>query len=380
MAATIRTVGTGKTYATIQAAINASSSGDIILVYAGGVANVYDENVAVGAGKVYTIIGMVANRGITITHSSGVVVNLMTAYPHHFENFKVVATGAATYALDAYSQGHYQMIINCEFVGGSSAAARGYVGTRFYNCLARDSAGDGFQSNQDMQCFNCTSVDNGANGFNCSNARLINCLAAGNTTKDFVSGAMYYCVSEDATAAGVLGVTGFDTADFVDYAGNDFRLKAAVIGSTKAEMNGYPYVRFDELNFTRSTTTNKIYAGWHDPHPANASLELSGTFTATLHTSQNAIVIDMSGLAQSGGVKWRFAVRAGASPVGVEESYFMSECPIDKTSWEIMQNSDGTQIKAGTYYITIGAENANGTNWLGTAVAVTAWGYLEEAD
>jgi len=264
----ILTVGTGKTYATISAANTAASSGDTIAVYSNAT-NIYTENVDVQ--KCLQIVGMVANRGLTITQSLGIVVQFSFTGAVRgacFENFKVVATGTATMAVDAWYSAYALTIRNVEMVGGTTAACRGYIATRYINCLARDAA-VGFYTDQICYFLNCTAVDNTTYGFQGGNTAICYlCISAGNGTADYYQIPAYSSLntSADGTAPGSGSVTGFLTSDFVDYAGNDFRIRDGARFSTLARFLGYPRYPFDAFGQLKKAL-GYVYAGWHDPDP-----------------------------------------------------------------------------------------------------------------
>jgi hypothetical protein len=71
-------------------------------------------------------------------------------------------------------------------------------------------------------------------------------------------------VSSDLTAPGSGTRTGFNNANFVNYAGDDFRLAAA--GENGANIDGWPLVREDYLGNLRERDTLIFYAGAHDPY------------------------------------------------------------------------------------------------------------------
>jgi hypothetical protein len=376
----ILTVGTGTTYSTISAAMTAASSGDTIAAYSNAT-NTYTENVAVQ--KVLQIIGMAPGRGITITAASGIVVQFsgsLNSYGSFFENFRVLATGTATMAVDAWYAAYALTIRDIEAAGGTTAAFRGYANTRFINCLVRDAA-VGFWTDQSAVFLNCVAVDNTTYGFQGgSSGNCVLCIGAGNGTADFYQAVIYSCLntSADATAPGAGSVTGFLTSDFVDYAGNNFRLKASVKDTTKARFAGYPRYPRDGFGGERQTA-GIVYAGWSDPDPVGACI-LSGTFAATKHSSQNQVVLNLTGLTQSGGLFWVMALRAGSTPVGSEETYLTQfRWPVATTAPTFMQNIDSSQVNDDALlYITIGVENSAGTRtWLGgTAVTITPHSYL----
>ena len=277
----VLTVGTGKTYATISAAVTAASSGDTIAVYANAT-NTYTENVD-ASSKLLQIIGMVPNRGVTITAASGTVVKFSVSFNSggsYFENFKVVATGTAGIGVDAWYAAYALVIRDIEAVGGTTAAIRGYISTKLINCLARDAA-VGFWTDQLVTFLNCTAVDNTTYGFQGgNNAHCIMCIGAGNGTADFyqIGSRTYLNASADGSAPGAGSVTGFLTSDFVDYAGDDFRLKSSVKDTTKAKFDGYPRYPYDGFGQGKKTG-GVIYAGWFDPDPLVATKPSAPTIT-----------------------------------------------------------------------------------------------------
>jgi len=278
----ILTVGTGKTYATISAAITASSSGDIIEVYA-TTGNIYTETITT-ATKALQIVGMVANRVITITNNVATVVTLQnTTGAILFKNFTVVGTASTSVACVGMSFAS-GAVVDVTATGAVHATGKGFAGSTtnagvfVINCLAYDNT-NGFTSfgaGVALLFVHCTAVDNTENGFWQGLAggypcRAYLCLGAGNgedfdTTQTVWVASACMNASADSTAPGVGSATGFLTTDFEDYAGNDFRLKASVKETTKARFYGYPLHPYDAFGNQRNID-GIVFAGAHDPDP-----------------------------------------------------------------------------------------------------------------
>ncbi|HHN46813.1 MAG TPA: hypothetical protein ENN09_05160, partial [Planctomycetes bacterium] len=222
-------VGSGKTYATISAAISASSSGDVIEVYETD-GNTYAEYVSDGSREGLQIIARAAEPlSLTITRSTGIVVNLWGAKGKHIHGFRIVCTGSGERCLYLNSG----FAENCVFTGASLRGADLNLGF-LHNCLA-------YANNVGILCTtsydnvdNCTAVKNTGDGIAASSPTrgdVRACLSAGNGGSAFSTGLAltrsHWNVSDDATAPGAGSVTGFDVDDFIDFAGNDFRLKYA---------------------------------------------------------------------------------------------------------------------------------------------------------
>jgi len=263
----IHTVGTGMSYATISAAIAAAGtvSGDAIEVYAGGVGNVYAEYVDMQtSGKNLQLLGMVPNRGITIQRNAG------GGYVVRAETRQCFVSNFVIQGLGANMAGVYTVysgtLFNCELVGpGTGTGVVGGAYGRIINCIARGWDG-GFQCNvgspgQFWHCTSCHNVSYGFNGNGVGSNTAYGCLAAGNGVNDYRNTNTQWCVSGDASAAGIGCVTGFNTADFVDYAGNDFRISQAARLTTLARLPGYPLVPTDITGRRRPTREHVFFAG-----------------------------------------------------------------------------------------------------------------------
>ncbi len=370
------TVGTGKTYSTISDAITASSSGDSIEVYAGGVANTYAEKLALGA-KILSISNM-SGVTITISGTGGGYVYSGAGIGSTLDGFTITSTGAAAWLI-----GSNCFLSNCILDGASKTHSGIYVNswtTGTVNCLVKNCV-TGILSNSSasytkhvfLTVVNCTT------GFqtNSSGAGFaMYCIVAGCTT-GFTTVSNFndiLCCSDDATADGVGSVTGFDTADFVDYAGGDFRLKAAVALTTKALFYGYPITHDDAFGNIRKTT-GVVYAGWHDPasYPT-----CTGTFTATRHPSQNCVVLDLTSITTNG-TYFVVAVDYGSAP-SPQASFIIHKCPVAKTTVNVFTDDSYNWLTDdAAIYIDIGAEDTSGQiTWLGDPQNIVASSYLSK--
>jgi hypothetical protein len=278
----IVTVGTGKTYSTIGAAVTAASAGDIVECYATG-SNTYTEAVAIT--KSLQLRAMIADHGLIITFNSGSTVNVTTNAPVVVEGFTLTTTstsgiaancgGAVVYAQPVYrnciiwnnagSAGTTIGINSLSAAGGNPVAVNCEVygfATGIYGAATRH-----------VTVLHCT-VSNctiGMTANTTNNCHPMATVSAGNGT-DFAaigsSTVAIHAVSADATAAGINPVTGFATADFENYAGNDLRIKASVKTTTAARILGCPWLREDGLGqIRRRSAGGYFYAGWHDPDP-----------------------------------------------------------------------------------------------------------------
>lgn len=283
----VLTVGTGKTYATISAAITAASSGDIIQVYA-TTANTYSETISY-ASKNLQIVNCSA-QVLTLTAASGNVVTLSGVGSLLFGFHIAVNNG---WCLTASGYSYSARIENC--VGYRlSGTTSGFNLPGMYvivNSIAYGHSDKGFVSNGATwwgqgNCFHCGAFKNSTYGFysNVGSIFPFLCVAAGNVTQDFCTGLPggntddILCASADASADGAGSVTGFLTTDFVDYANNDFRLKASVKDTTKARFDGYPFYPLDGYNQVRKRG-GVVYAGWHDPDPELTVADIIDTKT-----------------------------------------------------------------------------------------------------
>ena len=228
----------------------------------------------------------------------------------------------------------------------------------------------------------------------------ISCAYAGQTIKNCLlftssygvySGAaasITYCASNDATlgegTGNIQNQTRANLAMWVD-SNSGCKWPNPRILSTSACYHTGRAVDGITTDIDGNTRMNPPSIGAHEgtsqayPVPAGT---ISGTFTATLHASQNKVTLDLTGLTQTGGIYWVICVRQGSTPVGSEDAYKLYHIPIATTSFDIMQNYDGAQAShASLLYITVQIESAAGVRTaLGTAVSVTPHGYLEVND
>ena len=193
------------------------------------------------------------------------------------------------------------------------------------------------------------------------------------------------CGSTDATGtAGLINLTAAQLALWQNNDNHIFSINPRIL-MTSALYHTGTAVGGITTDIDGNTRMNPPSIGAHEgtsqAYPAPAGT-ISGTFTATLHASQNKVTLDLTGLTQTGGIYWVICVRQGSTPVGSEDEYKLYHIPIATTSFDIMQNYDGAQAShASLLYITVQVENTVGVRTaLGTAVSVTPHGYLEVND
>jgi hypothetical protein len=278
------TVGTGKTYATITAAITAASSGDAILCYATG-SNTYSENVDT-VDKALQIVGIVADQGLKITASSGIVVLVQDNKSGGLlDNFEVEGTGTVTQIV--YMDGDYGVVRRIKAHGvGNNGILVAAATSLAENSIVYDTTYYGVQlSGATCLIAHCTTVDCGHTGVYRSAAntlRSVACLSSDNATADFSTmnaNESKWNVSKDGSAGGIAPVTGFDNADFVDYAGNDFHLKTSVAATTKARFAGAPLVTKDIADQGRKLDSGIFFAGASDADPVTVAVPTTPTFS-----------------------------------------------------------------------------------------------------
>jgi len=129
-AATI-TVGDGKTHATIQAAINAASSTDTIEVYTkAATSNVYAESIDENGLNTITLIGMVANQGITIDGTGiaqlagGENVRISGVTGWTIQNFTLKDNDNATLSVVRFGGGSGHTLTKCKLSSTITAATQ----------------------------------------------------------------------------------------------------------------------------------------------------------------------------------------------------------------------------------------------------------------
>ncbi len=262
----VLTVGTGKTYAAINTARAAASSGDCVAVFAGGASNVYAENV-IDNGLHIQIVGMVAKQGITIKPSAGTHCIRLTGFSEA-RNFTVTTSGSTQQGVTPSTWADVRDVIAHTIAYGFNFSG---ATNQITNCLAYNCTTNGYRLENSSLIRHCSAVDcgTGFNGAGGGSAQVRGCLAAGNTT-DF-GGSVHatlsmWNVSGDGTAPGISPQTGFNTADFTNYAGDDFTLGTT---NTQAKFNGEPLTPLDGKAQTRKRyrQNNVFYAGWSDPDP-----------------------------------------------------------------------------------------------------------------
>lgn len=260
-----QTVGTGYTFATISAAIAAAAAGDFVAVYAGGVGNVYNEQVSI-AGQALHVQGMLPNQGISISWGAAHTVLMadnITGRYLAIKNFTVINTGGFNGVNQSNNAG---TAVRCEsiraFQTGAAGVSAGIMvcngGTaggpaiNALNCTA-SGFGWGFRTNASRtgQPWFCTAVNSAISGFDGQTAGYPMycrcCVGAGNAVdySGVFSAENTHNVSADLTAPGLQAVTGFNPADFVNIATGDVRIAQAARLTTLARILGYPLLPTD---------------------------------------------------------------------------------------------------------------------------------------
>lgn len=275
----IFTVGTGFTFAVIQNAINAAASGDVIEVYGNGatplVSGDYNENVTDNALDGIQLIGMLTSAdgimpAIRIHANAGQVVTVVGNDAWHMENFEIDGEGSANVGIQMASwNGCVARCVAHDCVQEGIDTGNDQV--LVVNCISYDN-GIGFDDGSTVYArfVHCTAVDNtvGFNGPGVGDLTGLACLAAENGT-DYVNAAgaavSAWNVSSDLTAPGSAPQTGFNNADFINYAGDNFRLSTANMLVTQALFDGNPLSREDYLGMLRDRDDHRFWAGASHP-------------------------------------------------------------------------------------------------------------------
>jgi len=291
---TIRQVGSLYAFAVIQNAINASASGDGVEVYGNGgtplVSGDYNENLTDNALNGVQLIGMLESAdgimpAIRIHSNAGQVFTVAGNDGWHLENFEVDGESGATYGIQMASfigSVSRCVVHDCVTVGIDT----GNDSVAVSNCVVYD-CGIGFDdgTTQYARFVHCTAVDNtvGFNGPFVNDLSCRACLASDNGT-DYVNAVAQVCawnVSSDLTAPGAGSRTGFTNNNFVNYAGDDFRLIKPQ-NATGADIDGRPLVSGDYLAARRSRSdagASVFFAGAH--HPITVPTGLAATDPGT---------------------------------------------------------------------------------------------------
>jgi len=294
---TIRQVGSLYAFAVIQNAINASASGDIVEVYGNGgtplVSGNYNENLNDNALNNIQLLGMLPVQpgtilpGVRVHANVGIVIQVANQEAWLIENIEFDGEGGAAWGIYISGTPH-STVRRCVVHGCTTAAI--YVlastGGRTINCIAYNSL-TGFANNNAAQTFiQCTAVDNtdGFGGTGPGDMSCHACLASSNTADytNFSAGDNSWNTSSDLTAPGSAPQPGFLNTDFVNYAGDDFRLRAAVKATTQARFDGRPLAAGDYFAARRSRSdagANVFFAGAH--HPITVPTGLAATDPGT---------------------------------------------------------------------------------------------------
>ncbi len=239
--------GSASSYTTLDGWVDVAAADLYFNVYAYQ-PNTYTENFTLA--KFNNTIGQVVNQGVAFEHKTGTGVTLTASgnsSSFTFRNFTIRTMVNSIGGLNLWQGGNgYVSDIQCigPGTGGTGSGVFMYTSTPNYWNILVTGYNYGVCSLGTAARF-ITSVKNTygfvSNGSN--NGQCMFCLAAGNTTADFIAGqfvanVQHYNVSADGTAAANLtgsdNISGFDVNDFVDYAGGDYRIKASVRTTTLA--------------------------------------------------------------------------------------------------------------------------------------------------
>lgn len=292
----VRTVGTGFTFATINAARAASASGDIIDVH-GNPTNTYTENITDGALDGIQLVANpdTGNQGITLTSAAGRTLFVSGNHGWYVANFEFNGQGTSTEGVFFNTGGgcvvdrciaHAYTTTGFQIVSSTSNAPGGAL-----NCRAFDNPiGFGTSSGPFYFIIHCTAVDNATAGFrgNAANRCVVRaCLASDNGTDylNCIANGSAWNVASDGTQPGPGGLGTFTNDNFVNYALGDFDLIFPQ-NATGAVIDGFPLLREDHLENIRERDTLLFYAGNHDP------------FTPAVGTVTSLGIIDAAPAAQ----------------------------------------------------------------------------------
>jgi len=283
---TVRQVGSAYAFATIQGAINASASGDVVEVYGNGatplVSGDYNENLVDNALNGIQVTGMLASQGVRVHSNAGTLLSIALNYAWLVENIEFDGEGTAAGGIALAGSHNTLSHLVIHDINGRGVTMSAY--SLAVNCAAYDCV-VGFEGTAaNVPTYTaCTAVDCSTAGFSGNGPGRIICIAClGSTnTADFVNAVALFSTwnaSSDLTAPGSSPQTGFLNTDFVNYAGDDFRLLAAVKATTQARFDGNPPVKDDAFYARRSKTLTGaavFYAGFH--HPITVPTGLAAT-------------------------------------------------------------------------------------------------------
>jgi len=255
------------------AAVAAAVSGDHI----GLRPNTYITTGLDFTGKKLFMFGMGDNPDDTVLDSSATAADGITLDTGGgVANLKLVGPGSNSGIIDS-STYRERTFINRVWVTGfyhgvyaTGAWTTTCVNCRVWGCTIGLRAG----TNCNIIGIHCTCVNNISYGYytNSSTHGIYDaCLGYGNGVADFANTSGEACnnVSGDNSLLGV-GVqnrTGFDPANFVNYAGGDFDLVYPQ-NANGAMWDGNPRTQADYTQKARSYETGEMYAGDHDPYVA----------------------------------------------------------------------------------------------------------------
>ena len=265
----LRHVGTGYAFATIQGAINASASGDGVVVHE-TVGNAYNENITDNALDGVQLVSAVPNQGIRIWSAAGNIVVINGNDSWLVENFEIDGVGTAQRGLyfvnagGCVARGVIAHDVTGEAIFMSGTGDPAYLGIDCVGYNAQNGIRGGtLDDAKFIHCTACCCVNNGFLGAaNALNA--VACLSFSNGV-DYLNNNVAGCawnVSQDLTAPGPGSRTNFNPANII----NIWQL--AFEGENGANIDGWPLDPEDALRNERSRDTLIFYAGAHDPYVA----------------------------------------------------------------------------------------------------------------
>lgn len=255
----------GGTYSDVNTALGAASSGDSVGVFVG----TYAENVVETSLDGVQLFGVGGVRPAIITASSGIVLSWNES-AGYIGNLKLVATGTASYAMNAL--GAHNTFRDL-FGQGGVTEVLDHAGTNgtWLNCAGVGSAaGAGIDTtDSDESIRHCLGADCNRAFQGQAFGGLSACVGFNSADRDFVIGtsaptrSAWNAGKDDVVGTG--SVTGLDPTDFDgDYLYNT----AATLG----KFDGSPLVSMDGQRQVRKPDSLVFFAGWDDPDPLVAAV------------------------------------------------------------------------------------------------------------
>lgn len=252
----VRQVGTGYAFATIQAAINASASGDIVEVYGNGltplISGAYNENVVDNGLNGIQVIGMCPDQGVRVWSNAGRIFEVINNNAWHIENFQIDGNGGANTGvyLDTAPGSCVKRcrIYNVLQDGIYDNSQNGLMENNvIYSCVRYGVAMQAQCTNRYQHNTSCKNTSTGIWAVGAGVWGVYGNVCTGNVVADYtnIGAQAAWNSSGDLTAPGISPQPGFLNTDFINYAGNDYRLRTATMLTTRAMFEGYPLSRED---------------------------------------------------------------------------------------------------------------------------------------